>query len=301
MRKRFFLFDDNRLFHLICMFLLLVVALLCLIPFLLLFMASVTDEIELVAQGYTLFPKKISFDAYAYLLKQINKIGHAYGITIFVTVVGTGISFILTTLMAYPLSRKNLPFGGAMNFIVIFTMLFNGGMVPTYLVYTQQLGLKNTIWALIIPKLLLSAFHVILVKNYFANSIPDSLIECAYLDGASELKIYMKIMLPLSVPILATVTLMTALNYWNDWYNGLLYITDQNLKSLQVFLNDIMTNIQALAAKATENVGMDRFIEMPSTSIRMAIACIGVLPMLIIYPFFQKYFVKGITLGAVKG
>lgn len=301
MKKRFFLFDANRRFHWICMFLLLLAALLCLIPFLLLFMASITDEIELVAHGYTLFPKKINFDAYLYLLKQINKIGHAYGITIIVTVVGSCVSFILTTLMAYPLSRRGLPGGGLMNFIVIFTMLFNGGMVPTYLVYTQQLGLKNTIWSLIIPRLLLSAFHVILVKNYFATSIPESLIECAYLDGASELKIYLKIMLPLSVPILATVTLMTALNYWNDWYNGLLYITDQNLKSLQVFLNDIMTNIQALAAKATESVGMDRLIEMPSTSIRMAIACIGVLPMLIIYPFFQKYFVKGITLGAVKG
>jgi putative aldouronate transport system permease protein len=291
---------ENRIVSAISHFILAIASLLCLIPFILLFVSSFTDENTLIKNGYSFFPAKWSFEAYTYILEKWELIGRAYGITILVTIIGTTFCLIITSMLAYPLSRKDLKWRKFFTFLVVFTMLFNGGLVPTYIMYTKYLGVKNTILALIIPRLLLSGFNIILMKSYFENNIPSALIESAKIDGAGEYKIFFKIILPLSLPIMATVGLMSGLAYWNDWNNGLIYITDTKLNSIQLVLNQMITNIQALA---TSDIGSNSTSStpLPSTSVRMAIAVIAVVPVLIAYPFFQKFFVKGITVGAVKG
>jgi putative aldouronate transport system permease protein len=253
----------------------------------------------LIQNGYTFFPSKLSFEAYAYLLERADTIGRAYGITVVVTAIGTVASLIITSMIAYPLSRTDFKARNIFTFIVVFTMLFNGGLVPTYLMYTKYLGIKNTIWALIIPRLLLNGFNIMLVKTFYTTNIPSSLIEAAKMDGAGEYRVFYQIVLPLSLPILATVGLMSGLAYWNDWNNGLIYISNTKLFSIQLILNQIISNIQALAVSDLANSGTGA--PLPSTAVRMAIAVIAVVPVLIAYPFFQKFFVKGITGGAVKG
>lgn len=290
----------NKMFVTIAHIVLIIASMLCLLPFLLLFISSFTDENTLIKNGYTFFPSKLSFEAYYYLLQKADVIGRAYGITVMVTVIGTVACLIITSMLAYPLSRTDLKGRNIFTFLVVFTMLFNGGLVPTYLMYTKYLGLKNTIWALIIPRLLLGGFNVILMKSYFSNNIPSALLESAKIDGAGEFKIFYKIVLPLSLPIMATVGLMSGLAYWNDWNNGLIYTSDTKLFSIQLVLNQIITNIQALASSDLGSNGGNT-VQLPSTAVRMAIAVIAVVPILIAYPFFQKFFVKGITVGAVKG
>jgi putative aldouronate transport system permease protein len=291
---------ENRLISGISHFILVVASLSCLIPFILLFVSSFTDENILIQNGYSFFPAKWSFEAYKYLVEKWDVIGRAYGITFTVTAIGTIFCLIITAMLAYPLSRPDLKGRKVFTFLVVFTMLFNGGLVPTYLLYTKYLVIKNTIWALIIPRLLLSGFNIILMKSYFENNIPSALIESAKIDGAGEYRIFFKIVLPLSLPIMATVGLMSGLAYWNDWNNGLIYITDARLNSIQLVLNQMITNIQALATSDL-NSNSTSNTPLPSTSVRMAIAVVAVVPVLIAYPFFQKFFVKGITVGAVKG
>ena len=291
---------ENRLICVISYLILAIASISCLIPFILLFVSSFTDEGVLIQNGYSFFPTKWSFEAYKYLFEKWDVIGRAYGITIFVTVIGTAASLIITSMLAYPLSRSGLKGKKVLTFLVVFTMLFNGGLVPTYLMYTKIFAIKNTIWALIIPRLLLNGFNVLLMKSFFENSIPPALIESAKIDGAGEYRIFFKIILPLSLPILATVGLMSGLSYWNDWNNGLIYITDSKLNSIQLVLNQMITNIQALATSDLGSGGGSS-TPLPSTSVRMAIAVVAVVPVLIAYPFFQKFFVKGITVGAVKG
>lgn len=270
-------------------------------PFLLLVSSSFTDEQILTQYGYNFLPKKFSLDSYIYLFKSSDKIFRAYGITIFVTVFGTIISLLVTTLFAYPLSRKEFPLRKALSFIVFFTMLFNGGLVPTYLMWTQTFHIKDTIWALIIPGHIMNAFYVIMIRSYITSNIPDELIEAARIDGATEISCLKNIILPLAKPIMATMALMIGLSYWNDWVNCLYYVTDQQLFSIQAVLNTIITNIQYLQSNANLVGDSSVFASLPSVSIRMAIAVVGVVPVLVIYPFFQKYFVKGIVVGGVKG
>lgn len=273
-------------------------SLLSLLPFIIMLVASVTEENYLITNGYSLFPKVFSLEAYIYLARQGEMIFRAYGITFFVTIVGTATSMLITCLLAYPLSMKTLPGRRVISFFVIFALLFNGGLVPTYIMFTQYFGMKDNILSLIIPGLLVRVFNVLLVRSYFVTSIPEELIEAARIDGAREYAILWKIILPLAKPILATIGLLSGLSYWNDWYNGLIYLNDEKLYSLQVLLNSILRNVQYLA---NTDVGVTLTTPLPSTSIRMAIAAIAVIPILIIYPFCQKYFVKGITMGAVKG
>ena len=221
--------------------------------------------------------------------------------TILVTAIGTTVSIIITSMLAYMLSKRKLPGVKILNFLVIFTMLFNGGLVPTYMIYTRVFHVKNTIWGLLLPNLLMSAFMIMLVRNYYEHSIPEELYESARIDGAGEFYIFFKIVQPLSKPILATVGLMTGIAYWNDWQNGLYYLTkDQSahLYTIQNILNEINTNIAFLAST---NVGGFNTADLPTTTARMAIAVIGILPILVLYPFFQKYFAKGLVMGAVKG
>jgi len=280
---------------------LILAVLACLLPFVLLFMSSIMDQSILVKDGYTFWPSEFSMAAYTFLAKNMSLIGKAYGITAFVTVIGTTLGLALTALIAYPLSRKDLPFRKILALFVFFTMLFNGGLVPTYMVYTQVLELKDTIWALILPNFLMNAFYVFLMRTFFETSIPFSLVESAYMDGASEFKIFSKIILPLSTPVLATVGLFQALTYWNDWFNSLIYINNPELYSIQFLLNKILLDIQFLSSS---NFGSGATAEIlsniPTETVQMAMAFVGVVPIMIAYPFFQKYFVKGLTIGAVK-
>ena len=278
---------------------LIVFSLMAVLPFILLISASLTEENAAQNYGFGFIPKVFSLAAYKYISYQSKMIIRAYGITIFTTVIGTSVGLTMTSMLGYGLS-KDIPGRRILNFFVVFTMLFNGGLVPTYLVYTKYLHLGNTIWALIIPSLLMNAFHVMLVRNYFSTSIPESLIESAKLDGASEMMNFRAIVLPLSKPIMATIGLMLALSYWNNWTNGLYYLDDTSLYSIQNVLNAINNNIIAINSVSNMGLAINKS-EVPALTARMAIAVIGIVPMLCIYPFFQKYFVKGITIGAVKG
>lgn len=278
----------------------IILVILSLAPFVLIIMASLTKESALVKYGYSFFPKVFSLDAYTYLMKEAGTIVKAYGISIFVTVVGTGLSIIVTSMLAYPLSRRDFKYGKVISFIVLFTMLFSGGVAPSYMMWTRVFHVKDTIFALILPNYLMSAFNVFLMRNYYSNNIPSSLIESAQIDGAGELKIFFKIIFPLSIPAVATIGIFTGLAYWNDWINALYYITKPNLYSIQNLLVTTMNNIQFLQSGNASAVG-NVAVQFPSNGIRMALAVIGVLPIIIIFPFMQKYFIKGVVVGAVKG
>ncbi len=280
---------------------LIMTSILCLIPFLLLITSSLTDENTLILNGYSFFPGKWSLAAYRYIWNQGIVIARAYTVTILVTLMGTAVGLGITSMLAYPLSRKDLPYGKIFAFFVFFTMLFNGGLVPTYLMYVRYLHIKNTLLALIVPGLLVNSFFCMIMRSYFITNIPDAIIESAYMDGAGEFKIFTGMVLPLSKPIMATIGLFMAINYWNDWYNGLIYLTETKLFSIQNVLNRMISDAQFLASSnlgSTVNTGA---IKLPATSARMAIAVVTILPMLMAYPFFQKHFIKGITIGAVKG
>lgn len=294
---------NNRIFQVVSNIIMILVTLMVVLPFLLIFISSITDENVLISSGYSFFPKKVSLYAYQYILQQGGTILRAYGITIFVTFVGTFLNMAMSSLIAYALSVKELPFRRAITFYVFFTMLFGGGLVPTYMMYVNTFHIKNTIFALIVPGLLLSANNVLLIRTYYVTSIPGVLYEAAMIDGANHFTVYSKIVLPLGKPIMVTMGLFTALGYWNDWTNGLYYLSGkegQSLYSIQNLLNQMITNIQFLSSGKVLNVGAE-ISKVPAVSIRMAIAFVAMLPLLVIYPFLQKYFAEGITVGAVKG
>ncbi len=286
------------IFQIICYIVLTILALSVVLPFIMLIASSFTDNDALRKYGYNFWPSVFSLYSYEYLfITNAGSILRSYGVTFFVTILGTIISLLIGPMMAYPLSRKDYPRAKFFTFYVFFTMLFNGGIVSSYMMWTRVFDIKNTIWALVFPNLVLNGFFIILYKNNFTNNIHPALIEAAKIDGAGEFFIYRKIIIPLSLPIMATVGLMSGLGYWNDWVNGLYYITDKHLYSLQVLLNNIMSNINALQSIGSVT---STTMELPGVSIRMAMAVIGVVPIMILYPFFQKYFVKGIALGGVK-
>ena len=270
----------------------------CLFPFLLLFMSSITSEATLAVNGYSLLPEEFSLDAYRFLWTTRKNLLHSLGISVFVTTVGVIANVTLTTLFAYPLSRKDLPGRNAISLFLFFTMLFNGGMVPTYMVYANYLHIKNTIWALIVPYLLMNAFYIITMRTYINSNIADEVIEAAKIDGASEVQILTRIVLPLGRPIIATIALLAMIGYWNNWTNGVYFLSSDELYGIQNFLNEVISNAVFLASKTS---GSTMTVQIPTVAVRMAIAVVAVLPVLIAYPFFQKSFVKGITLGSVKG
>ena len=273
----------------------------CVLPFLLMVMASLTEEMTLTRNGYSFFPEVFSLETYRYIIRSAGTILRGYVMTIVVTVIGTVCNLVLTILFAYPLSRKHLPYRSGLSFFLFFTMMFNGGLVPTYMMYANTFHIKNTLFALIVPSLMMNAFYVIMMRSFFSSSIPDSLIEAAKLDGASERKILMSIVVPLSKPMIVTLVLMVGLGYWNDWMNGLYYVTEQKLYTIQMILNNMINNIEFLTRNASMLGSAASSMKIPQVGIRMGIAVIAVLPVLIIYPFLQKYFVKGIVIGGVKG
>lgn len=279
---------------------LMLLALAVVLPLMILITSSVTSDSTLIRNGYSFLPGEIDLSAYKVLLgRGTSSILNAYKVSFFVTIVGTIMGLTITVMFAYPLSVKTLPGRNFFSFFLFFTMLFNGGLVPGYIMWTQTFHIRNTIWALLIPNLLMSAFNVIMMRTYFTSQIPEEVIDAARIDGAGEVRVLLKIVLPMSKPILTTVGLFIALGYWNDWLNGLYYISDDNLYGIQVLLNRMLLNAESMK-KATSTTAVVAGA-MPSISLKMAVAVLGMLPVLIIYPFFQKYFVKGITVGSVKG
>lgn len=281
----------------------IIAAVVALLPFILLIIASFTDNKWASVNGFTFFPKEWSLAAYQYIVAKWQTIGHAYLMTIIVTAIGTVTCLFISVLFAYGISKQWVPGMKIVSFLLVFTMLFNGGLVSTYYCYNKIWNIKDTIWALIVPNMLMNAFNIILIRNYFINSIPVSLEEAARIDGAGVVRILISIVIPLSKPIIATIGLMTALSYWNDWLNGLYYLSARGgseYYTIQIVLNNISNDIRAIAAAATSSSAMATNVKMPSTTIRMSIAVVGIIPIVLIYPFFQRYLVKGITLGGVK-
>ncbi|MCR1842197.1 carbohydrate ABC transporter permease [Murimonas intestini] len=269
-------------------------------PMALLIMSSISSEADIIKYGYTIFPKNIDFTSYKFIFGE-GSIFHSYMVTVFVTIVGTVLSVIVTTMVSYILTVPGLPGKRILSFFILFTMLFSGGLVPSYMMWSNIFHIKNTIWALLLPFLLCSAFHIMITRTYFQNNIPKEVLESARIDGMSEFGIFFKIVLPLSVPIIATIGFMNALMYWNDWKNSLYFITDKNLVGVQALLNNMLTNVQYLAQSMDASSIATDMANIPTLGIRMAVAVVGMLPMIALYPFFQKYYMKGLTIGAVKG
>lgn len=268
----------------------------CLYPFAIILGSSFETESNFATYGFPIIPRDFTLKAYHMVLGD-SQIFKAYGVTIFTTVIGTLFSMFLTITMAYPLSLKKVKFRNAITFFVYFTMLFGGGLVPTYLLVSKTLNMKNNIFVLIIP-VAFGAWNMFLMRNFF-NGIPGELAESAYMDGANDFQILAKIILPVSVPGIATISLFYALGYWNQWFNAMLYIEDSNLFPLQYLLMRMLRNVEAMKEMArTTGVSMG---EIPTNSLRMATTVVAIGPIVLLYPYVQRFFTSGLTVGAIKG
>ncbi|MEK4205591.1 MULTISPECIES: carbohydrate ABC transporter permease [Paenibacillus] len=275
-------------------------AFLCVFPFLFVVIISFTDEVALARDGYKLIPAKWSLGAYRYVFESGDMLLRSYGVTIFVTVIGTIISLLFIAFYAYAISRKSFRYRNFFSFFAFFTMLFNGGLVPTYIIVTQFLSLKDTIWALILP-LAVNAFYIMILRTFYSTSVPDAIIESGKIDGAGEFRIFLKLVLPLSLPGLATIALFSTLGYWNDWFNALLYIDNPNLVPLQSMLMRIETSMQFILQNSqNSSLSLEALRSMPQDTSRMAMVVLATGPIIFAYPFFQRYFIQGLTVGAVK-
>lgn len=275
------------------------ISLSCILPFLLVVIVSFSSEQSIYERGYSFFPTEFSTEAYNFFFKLGDQIIRSYGITIFVTVVGTLISLVITCMFAYVLSRSDYRYNKFFTYMMIFTMLFNGGLVPSYIVNTQVLHLGNSIWALILP-MCLNAFYVIVLRTFF-KGIPKEIIEAAQIDGAGEFKTFIKIILPISKPGVATIGLFTTIAYWNDWFLGMLYMMDQKKYPIQTLLWSIQNSLESIKQSSVNALEYAAVAQSaPTDSGRMALTVLVVVPILLAYPFFQKYFVKGLTVGGVK-
>ena len=290
---------DKIIFNILAYTLVTLFALLCVIPFYLIVIGSFTKESTIVTQGYSFFlnASNFSLEAYKMALKNPESIVHAYGVTIFVTVVGTVISIFITTMTGYVLSRPDFPWRNGISFFFFFTTLFSGGLVPWYLLCTTYLHFTNHIYSLIIPGLF-SVWNMIIAKS-FMKGIPFELTEAAKIDGAGDFFIYLRIIMPMAKPLVATLTLFVALAYWNDWYNCMLFMSTGDNWNLQYTLQNILNSSEALKRIANQT-GM-QVGQMPSEGLKLSMTVIATGPIVLLYPFLQKYFVKGLTLGAVKG
>ncbi len=288
----------HRIQHFVINAVFILLSICCVLPLLLILAASFTSERSLAINGYRFIPEELSFTAFPYIFKSPKQILTSYGVTIFVTVVGTFFSVIFTGMLAYTIARKDFKLSRILSFLVFFTLLFSGGMVPSYIMISKYYHLKDTVWAMMLPYIIMP-WHVFLMKGFFAD-IPVSLVEAAKIDGSSEVNTFFKIIIPISKPAFATIGLFCAFTYWNDWWLSMLYIDNPDLTSLQYYLYRIMNNIQFLSSSIQAgNIGID-VGNLPSETARMALCLVAAGPMLIIFPFFQKYFVKGLTVGAVK-
>ncbi len=273
----------------------------CLGPLALVLAISFTDETEIIMNGYSFIPRKFSVEAYDYILKAGDSIWSAYGVSIFVTLVGTVLSLLVICMYAYPLSRQSFKYKGFFSFLTYFTMIFGGGLVPWVMVYTQLFRIKDSIWILIFPYLM-NAWFVMIMRTFFKTTVHESIIESARIDGAGEFRTFFVIVLPLCRAGLATIGLFCTLNYWNDWWLPLVFVTDRRYFNIQYLMYQTLSSIQFLTSSSASFSQSSKVLgELPSESARMAIAIVSIGPIIFAYPFFQKYFVKGLTVGAVKG
>ena len=288
---------DRKVFFVIGYTLVIVCTLFCLLPFILILSGSLTSQSALLTDGYRLIPKDISTEAYEFIFKVPMDMIRAYGVTILVTVLGTTLSLLITSLASYVLASKSFKYRNIVSFFFYFTTVFGGGLVPWYIFNIKYLHFRNSLISLLLP-LMVNATYILILKSYM-KSIPDEVYESARIDGAGDWIIYWRIAMPLSKAGLATVGLFTALNYWNDWYDAMLFIDNPKLYPLQYYLNDILNKSQGMAAAAAQ-AGIPA-AQVPTEPIKLAMTVVAIGPILMLYPFLQKYFVKGVTIGAVKG
>ncbi|MBW7455905.1 carbohydrate ABC transporter permease [Paenibacillus sepulcri] len=271
----------------------------CLLPFIMVISGSLSTENDIVNYGYALIPRHITFDSYKILLLGSNRIVDAYGISLLVTAAGTLLSLLVTSMGGYVMARRSFKYRNILSVYVIITMLFNGGLVPWYIICVNYLHLKDTLWAMILPPLA-NAFNMFLIRN-FLLSIPEDIYESAKMDGAGEFRIFFRLIAPLAKPVLATVGLFMALSYWNDWFLGLMFVDKQELQPLQLLLRTLVSNVEFLKSSSNA-MDMQRIsAQIPSESIKMALTVVTIGPIIFLYPFLQRYFVKGLMVGAVKG
>ena len=291
----------DRVFQTIDHIILFLVAAFCVLPLVLLFSSSLSNETAVLREGYNILPRGFDLTAYGYIVNGANGILRSYGISALVTLAGTLGNLFITVLYAYPISRRDMKGRTFFSFILFFSILFNGGLIPTYMMWTNTFHIKNSYLAYLLPNLLMNGFYVIMARNFFAANIPFELLESAKIDGAGEGCILRAIAVPMSKPILATLGLFVSLNYWNDWQNGLYYISSDKMYTIQVLLNRMLLDAlyiqQGLAKEISSSIGA----AMPTSTLKMAIAVLGAIPVLVIFPFISRYLTGGIVVGAVKG
>lgn len=287
----------NFLFNL----LFVILALCAILPVVFVFIISISSEESIRQVGYSFLPVELSSKAYLFLWNERETIFNALLVSVTVTCVGTLLGLTLTTTMGYALSRPGFKLKKFYTWVIFIPMLFSGGLVACYVVNANILGLRNTIWVLILP-LMVSSYNIVICKTYFKTSIPDGIIESAKIDGATQMRTFLSIVVPISKPLFATIALFLSFGYWNDWFLSSLYISDKRLISLQALLNNIMRSLEYMTNNPTAGVSLQQYrAQMPGESVRMAIAIVIVIPIACAYPFFQKYFISGLTIGAVKG
>lgn len=292
--------NNNRVSQIALTLIFIILCALIIFPFLLVVSISLSSEADIVKNGYALIPKKVDFSAYTYVFQNPKAILDAYKVTALYSVCSMVLGVLLMSMIAYPLTRKKLKGRSAISFFLYFTMLFHGGLVPTYILITQYLHLNDTIWVYILTGLI-SPWYVFMMRTFF-QGIPSEIPEAVLIDGGNEYMIFFKFILPLSKPVIATVALFTFLAKWNDWYTAMLYINDECLVSLQYLLQRIMQNIELLQNMSESGISNPGIMEdIPAETTRMAMAIVVAGPALVVFPFFQKYFVKGMTVGSVKG
>ncbi len=291
----------DRLFQTVDHIILFIAALFCVLPLVLLFSSSFSNETAVLHEGYHILPRKLDLTAYQYIVNGSSGILRSYGIAAVVTLAGTAGNLTLTVLYGYPISRRDLKGRAFFSFFLFFTILFNGGLIPTYMMWTNTFHIKNSYLAYVLPNLLVNGFYVIMARNYFASNIPAALLEAAKIDGAGELRILKSIVLPMSKPILATLGLFVSMNYWNDWQNGLYYISNDKMYTIQVLLNRMLLDTLYMQQGMAKTISSSMGAAMPTSTLKMAIAVLGAVPVLIIFPFISKYLSGGIVVGAVKG
>ena len=296
-RKNRIISREEITLKIICYIIVALFAVVCLFPFLLMVTSSFMNEQEILAEGYKLLPKEWSVSAYEFLFQHPAKLLNAYKVTIFIAIVGTCLGLFLMSMAGYVLCRQDFKYRNQISFFIYFTTLFSGGLIPNYIWMVNGLGLKNSVWSMILPALM-SPWSIFLMRN-FMKAIPDSLYESAAIDGAGDFRIYWQIFMPLAKPSLATIGLFLVLGYWNEWYNAMLYIESTAKYPLQYFLQQMVSqaDIQLLIQQGATISTAD----LPSESIKMATAVVATGPIILVYPFVQKYFVSGLTIGAVKG
>jgi putative aldouronate transport system permease protein len=278
-------------------FIMSMISLFCIIPLIIILSSSMTKEIDILTNGYNIFPRHFDFHAYRYLFQRMNVILTGYKVTSLVTLIGTIVSLAISAMIAYPISLRRLKYRSFISGYVLLTMLFNGGMVPWYIICVKYLHLHNNLYAMILPYLV-NGFNIYLMRNYFMT-IPEEMHESAKMDGSGELRILWSIILPLSMPVFASVGLFIALTYWNDWWLGLMLIDKTELQPLQLLLRTIVSNVDFLKNSSVLMTSTDQMV--PREGIKMAVTIVTIGPIIFLYPFLQRYFVKGLMMGAVKG